>query len=122
MKADINVTPFIDVLLVLLIIFLVVAPVAPTALGASVPERKTGPGSHRLVLEIEADHYALNTTPLSTKQVLRERLREAMEVRGDRTLFVRVGKRVVYDRVVEALDVAREAGAERIGLVDNAAR
>ncbi len=119
-SADINVTPLIDVLLVLLVIFMLVAPAAPTVLDASVPEPGpppppgTVPG---LVLEVRADDFALNRTPVLTREQLAVHLREAFETHRDAALFVRVADGVVYDRVIEALDAARGAGAARIGLM-----
>ena len=121
MKADINVTPLIDVLLVLLIIFMLVAPVAPRALEASLPRRSDGPSAPAsLVLEVRADDFALNTAPVLTLEDLERRLRAAFEARGDATLFVEVEGDVPYERVVAAVDVAQGAGASRIGLVEEA--
>jgi biopolymer transport protein ExbD len=125
MKSDINITPLIDVLLVILIIFMLVVPVTPTKLDASLPQPQPSPfpspGPTGLVLEVRAGAFALNTTPILTRGDLAERLRAAFETRRDPTLFVRVADGVAYDRVIEALDVAREAGAGRIGLVDEIA-
>jgi biopolymer transport protein ExbD len=121
MKADINVTPLIDVLLVLLIIFMLVAPVAPRALDASLPRTPDDPGGPTpagLVLEVRAEGLALNTMPVLTLEDLDRRLRAAFETRADRTLVVRASGDVAYERVVAAVDVARGAGASRIGLVD----
>jgi biopolymer transport protein ExbD len=121
MKADINVTPLIDVLLVLLIIFIVVAPVAPKALDASLPSEgdPTGEANRRgLVLDVHPDDFALNSTPVLTLHDLDQRLRAAFETRGDATLFVRPSTDISYARLVAALDVAKGAGASRIGLVD----
>jgi biopolymer transport protein ExbD len=120
MKAEINVTPLIDILLVLLILFMVVAPVAPRALDASLPRSPDGrddatPGG--LVLEVRADDFALNTIPVFTLEELDRRLRPAFETREGRTLFVRAGADVPYERVVAAIDVAEGAGASRVGLV-----
>jgi biopolymer transport protein TolR len=121
MKADINVTPLIDVLLVILIIFMLVVPVTPTKLDAGLPETKATPapaGPTSLVLEVRADAFALNTMPFPTRAALSERLRSVLAERTDTTVFVRVASGVAYDRVIDALDAAREAGAGRIGLVD----
>jgi biopolymer transport protein TolR len=125
MKSDINITPLIDVLLVILIIFMIVVPVAPTKLDAALPQPQPGPVPspvpRGLVLEVRTDAFALNTTPFLTRAALAERLRTAFEERRDSTVFVKVGDGVAYDRVIEALDAAHEAGAARIGLVDEAA-
>ncbi len=121
MKADINVTPLIDVLLVILIIFMLVVPVTPTKLDAALPETKatpTRPDPRSLVLEVRAEVFALNTTPFLTRTALTERLRASFSERRDTTVFVRVASGVSYDRVIDAIDAAREAGAGRIGLVD----
>jgi biopolymer transport protein ExbD len=121
MKADINVTPLIDVLLVLLIIFILVAPVAPRALDASLPRTPAGPVGPTptgLVLDVRAEGIALNDTPVLTLDDLDRRMRAAFETRADRTLFVRAAGDVAYERVVAAIDVARGAGASRVGLAD----
>jgi biopolymer transport protein ExbD len=119
MKADLNVTPLIDVLLVILIIFMLVAPAAPRALEASLPrpaDRTASPAPQGLVLEVRGDDFALNAVPVLTLEELDRRLRAAFETRGDRALFVRAAGDVAYERVVAAIDVAQGAGASRIGL------
>lgn len=121
MKADINVTPLIDVLLVILIIFMLVAPAPPRALEASLPrpaDSAVSPAPQGLVLEVRAGDFALNTVPVLTLEDLDQRLRAAFETRGERTLFVRAAGQVAYEKVVAAIDVAQGAGATRIGLAD----
>jgi biopolymer transport protein TolR len=120
MKADINVTPLIDVLLVLLIIFMCVAPAAPTALGAALPRTEGSTGGPALVLELGPDELSLNTVPVLTLEDLDRRLRAALQTRGDRTLFVRAADDVPYERVVVVIDVAEGAGASRVGLIADA--
>ncbi len=70
------------------------------------------------MLEVRSDGFALNTKPIWTTDALEEQLRAACETRGDRSLLVKAPLELRYHRVVEALDMARGAGAERIGMLD----
>ena len=120
-KSDINVTPLIDVLLVLLIIFIVVVPQAPRALDASLPKAADRPeitDATSLVLEVRAEEFLLNATPVLRLRDLDQKLRAAFEARRDATLFIRTADDVRYARLIDAIDTAKGAGATRIGLAD----
>jgi biopolymer transport protein ExbD len=120
--AGINVTPLIDVMLVLLILFMIVAPMSPRGLDATLPESPgptppPPPVGIPLVLTVEAATFSLNSLPLADAQALDEQLKEALGPRSDRTVFVRAVGHVSYGRVVAAMDAARGAGADRIGIL-----
>jgi biopolymer transport protein ExbD len=120
MRAEINVTPLIDVMLVLLILFMLVTPVATRSLEARIPEPATTTAPkpiNPLVLTVEPTLFRLDQSPVLTTSDLHGQLRDVLLARSDRTLFVRAEGDVAYGRVVEAMDVARGAGAERIGIV-----
>jgi biopolymer transport protein ExbD len=122
-RANINVTPLIDILLVLLIIFMIVTPMLTQAMDADIPQTAERTVLERysksqLVLTLTADgRTLLNQEMLTTTQV-RPRLQELMAARGGRKLvFVNADDGLPYGQVVQMMDLCRSAGAEHVGLV-----
>ena len=122
-KADINMTPMIDVLLVLIIIFMVITPLTPKGLEALVPQppppnqKPTLSDQRTVVIVIDKDHHMMiNSEPTDEKQ-LGPRLTEIFKTRAERVVFVKGDGSRDYQWVAKAIDIAHGAGIDKVGLM-----
>ncbi len=123
-KAEINMTPMIDVLLVLIIIFMVITPLTSRGLRAVVPQTSTDPPdemrpSHDIVVAALADGTLLLNSEHMDRAALRARLERLYKSGATRVIFVRGEKGIEFGRVAELIDLARGAGVYHVGLMTN---
>jgi len=119
--ADINMTPFIDVMLVLLIIFMVAAPLLTTGVPLDLPQ--TGAQSlnlekQPLVVSIKADGKVFLMETEITLEELVPKLQAVSKTGPDERIYLRGDKSIAYGRVAEVMAVLTTAGYRKVALVN----
>ncbi len=120
-KAEINITPLVDVVLVLLIIFMVISPGDATYIPDAIPkpaelEDSVVLSSEQLILELFADGSALLNQKSVTRREFSKQIRELMEQRSDKKLFVAAENELPYGEVVSWMGQARSVGVSTVAL------
>ncbi|MBI4680225.1 MAG: protein TolR [Nitrospirae bacterium] len=113
--SEINVTPFVDVMLVLLIIFMVTAPLLQQGIDVNLPQAKGKEltPSERVVITIKKDgKIYLNKTGASINE-----LKSKLASMSDRDVFLKADKDVPYGIVIEVMGELREIGIEKLGMI-----
>jgi biopolymer transport protein ExbD len=121
--AEINVTPFVDVMLVLLIIFMVTTPMMQSGMAVSLPqaETDTAPADPGLKLTVTADkliHLDEGTGTLSLINInlLENRLRSYYQNKTKKVVYINADESIPYGFVVSIMDIAKKIGVETVGL------
>ena len=118
--SDINVTPFVDVMLVLLIIFMVTAPMMMEGLSVDLPETTAAPietKTEPLIVSIDKDGQVFIGDFQADRAVFQQKLQKVIEARRDNTVYLKADKMIPYGVVVQIMSDIRAAGVEKLGMV-----
>lgn len=120
LMSEINVTPFVDVMLVLLIIFMVTAPMMVQGLNVDLPEATAKPldsEKEHLVITINKDHQVYINDFEVTVEFLRDKLIKVLQGRIDRDVYLKADKGIPYGIVVQVMAEIKGAGVEQLGMI-----
>ncbi len=117
--SEINVTPFVDVVLVLLIIFMITAPMLMRAMDVSLPSaslRRDDP-TERTVVTLDAQGRTFVNEKAVNIELLEEQLRQRVEVNNLRLAYLRADEALQYKEIIKLMDLMKRAGVDTVGLV-----
>jgi len=121
LKADINVTPLVDVMLVLLIIMMLIAPMLQQGVSVKLPQASNTADKpetqDQTVVAVTADkRLYLNGVPTQEGE-LRNQIQTLMETRKEKVVLIKGDEEAPYSAIMNAMDRLREANIENIGLI-----
>ena len=120
LMSDINVTPFVDVMLVLLVMFMVTAPMMMQGVDVALPEATAQPltaPKDNLVISINKEQRIYINDFEVEPDFLSEKLLKILENRSDREVYFRADKDVAYGVVVKVMAEIKAAGVDKLGMI-----
>lgn len=118
--SNINVTPFVDVMLVLLVIFMVTAPIIQQGVEVNLPQAKASPVQDRedpLIVTISRDGQVYLNDNEMTPDELRSKLEANRRLNPGKAVYLRADREVRYGSVMAAIGEIKAAGIERLGMM-----
>jgi biopolymer transport protein TolR len=120
LMSDINVTPFVDVMLVLLVIFMVTAPMMIQGVDVALPEataKTLVAKKDNLVITIDKEQQVHINDFAVEMDFLRDKLAKILENRTEREVYFRADQAVPYGFVVKVMAEIKAAGVEKLGMI-----
>ena len=120
LMSQINVTPFVDVMLVLLIIFMVTAPMMMEGINVTLPEassKQLALEKKPLVISVNSDNKIFISNFNVTIENLGEKLKKILDGKTNREVFLKADKNISYGMVVRVMSEIKGAGIENLGMV-----
>ena len=118
--SDINVTPFVDVMLVLLIIFMVTAPMMVQGLDVALPQVTAKPletKEEQLMITVNKDQQVFINDFQVTLDTLQEKLSKILQGRVNPDVYLKADRDVPYGIVAQAMAQIKDAGVDKLGMV-----
>ena len=118
--SQINVTPFVDVMLVLLIIFMVTAPMMVEGVNVDLPQTTGQPlesEQEPLVVSIDQDGQVFINDFKTSRDIFAAKLDKVLEARQDRTVYLQADKTIPYGVVMQVMADIRATGVSKLGMV-----
>lgn len=120
--AHINVTPFVDVMLVLLIIFMVTAPMMERGVDVALPEVENAPDlaavKEPVVVTVTREgSLMVGKNQVETTDKLMPVLQQILSDRDDKTVYLEADRAVPYGRVVQVMAAMKKAGVAKLGMI-----
>ncbi len=120
LMSEINVTPFVDVMLVLLIIFMVTAPMMVQGVDVNLPKTTSAPlksEEQHLVITVKQDGSVFISDQIVSVSYLTQKLEEILKTAQSRDVYLRADKDVPYGVVVNVMSMIKRAGVDNLGMI-----
>jgi len=116
--SEINITPFVDVVLVLLIIFMITAPMLTRTMDVSLPSatlRRDSP-MERTIVTVDAQGRTFVNNRAVNIELLEDEIKQRVEVDNLRVAYLRADETLQYREIIKIMDLLKRAGVDTVGL------
>ncbi len=120
LMSEINITPFVDVMLVLLIIFMVTAPMMVQGVDVNLPKASSGPlekDEEHVIVSVKKNHQVYINDQIVDIEFLGEKLDKIFQDLDKKDVYLKADKDVPYGIVVNVMSKVKNAGVDKLGMI-----